>query len=108
MFFEILLGGGALSFALFAVLCVMLCVYSTYLLFKNRDRFSFAIACLFFASLIFGSMGDEVDSGPVAMCFWYSATVLPWLYERSLGRATRPDESRGRHLPMTAGALNEL
>jgi O-antigen ligase len=108
MFFEILLGGGALSFALFAALCVMLCVHSTYLLFKNRGRFSFAIACLFFASLIFGSMGDEIDSGPVAMCFWYSATVLPWLYERSLRRATRPDESRGRRLPMAAGALNEL
>ena len=55
-----------------------------------------------------GSMGDEIDSGPVAMCFWYSATVLPWLYERSLRRATRPDESRGRRLPMAAGALNEL
>jgi len=108
MFFEILLGGGALSFALFAALCVLLCVYCTYLLFKSRDRFSFAIACLFFASLIFGSMGDEIDSGPVAMCFWFSATVLPRLYQRSLRRTTCPDESRGRRLPMTAGALNEL
>jgi len=106
MFFEILLGGGALSFALFAALCVMLSVYSAYLLRKNRDRFSFAIACLFFVSLIFGSMGDEIDSGPVAMCFWYSATVLPRLYDRSSMRAAQSDRSRRRLLVMM-GALKK-
>jgi O-antigen ligase len=83
MFFEILLGGGVLSFALFIAICALLSMYAAYLLYQNRDRFSFAIAALFFATLIFGSMGDEVDSGPVAMCFWYSATALPLLYEWS-------------------------
>jgi hypothetical protein len=106
MFFEILLGGGALSFALFAALCILLSAYAAYLLFKNRDRFSFAVVTLFVASLMLGSMGDEIDSGPVAMCFWYSAAVLPLLYQQSSRRATNPDES-GRAWPMKAVALNE-
>jgi len=107
MFFEILLGGGVVSFALFAALCILLSVRAVYLLLKNRDRFSFAVATLFFACLILGSMGDEIDSGPVAMCFWYSAAVLPWMSDdRSSKRAARPEESR-RHLPMKALALNE-
>ncbi len=106
MFFEILLGGGGLSFALFIALCALLSMYAAYLLFKNRDRFSFAVATLFLASVILGSMGDEIDSGPVAICFWYSAAVLPWMYQRSSRRATRPDES-GSPLPMKAVALHE-
>jgi O-antigen ligase len=92
MFFEILLGGGVLSFALFITICALLSMYAAYLLYKSRDRFSFAIAVLFFATLIFGSMGDEVDSGPVAMCFWYSATALPLLYEWS---SRQPSLRRG-------------
>jgi hypothetical protein len=106
MFFEILLGGGALSFALFAALCILLSAYAAYLLFKNRDRFSFAVVTLFVASLMLGSMGDEIDSGPVAMCFWYSAAVLPLMYQESSRRATNPDES-DRAWPMKAVALNE-
>jgi O-antigen ligase len=103
MFFEILLGGGVLSFVLFTALCLILSGYAVYLLYKNRDRFSFAIVSLFFASLIFGSMGDEIDSGPVAICFWYSVAVLPWLCKRSSIRATRTEESF-RQLPVTAGS----
>lgn len=99
MFFEILIGGGVLTFALFMALCIMLSVYAAYLLYRNRDRFSFAVATLFFASIIFGSMGDEIDSGPVAMCFWYSASVLPLLYERSLKRTP---QARGARVHATA------
>jgi O-antigen ligase len=99
MFFEILLGGGVLTFALFMALCIMLSVYAAYLLYRNRDRFSFAVATLFFASIIFGSMGDEIDSGPVAMCFWYSASALPLLYERSLKRTP---QTRGAQVHATA------
>ena len=94
MFFEILLGGGVLSFVLFTALCLLLSVYAAYVLYKSRDRLSLTIASLFFASLIFGSMGDEIDSGPVAICFWYSVVVLPWFY-RSSTRKLRPDESFG-------------
>jgi len=105
MFFEILLGGGVLSSVLFLALCLVLSMYAARLLYKNRDRFSFAIASLFFATLAFGSMGDEIDSGPVGICFWYSAAVLPWLYQRSSTRAKLKDESTG-HFPLTASALN--
>jgi hypothetical protein len=107
MFFEILLGGGVLSFALFIALCALLSTYAAYLLFKNKDRFSFAVATLFLASIILGSMADEIDSGPVAICFWYSAAVLPWIYQWSSKRATRPDES-ARPLRVKVAALNEL
>jgi O-antigen ligase len=99
MFFEILVGGGVLTFALFMALCIMLSVYAANLLYRNRDRFSFAVATLFFASIIFGSMGDEIDSGPVAMCFWYSASALPLLYERSLKQTP---QARGAHVHATA------
>ena len=101
MFFEVLLGGGLLSFSLFMVLCTMLVVYAVCLLYKNRDRFSFALASLFLATLIFGSMGDEIDSGPVALCFWCSVAILPYLYEKSFQRATRPVQSR-RQMPWAA------
>jgi O-antigen ligase len=102
MFFEMLVGGGVLSFALFMVLCIVLSAYAACLLYKNRDRFSFAIASLFFATLIFGSMGDEIDSGPAALCFWYSVAALPWLYERSSARLMRPAECP-KQLPETTG-----
>ena len=95
MFFEILLGGGVLSFVLFTALCLLLSVYAAYVLYKNRDRLSLTIASLFFASLIFGSMGEEIDSGPVAICFWYSVVVLPWFYPSSM-RKLRPNESCGQ------------
>lgn len=101
MFFEILLGGGVLSFALFTALCITLGVYAVYLLSKTGNRFTFAVSALFFAVLIFGAMGDEIDSGPVAMCFWYAVAVLPWLYKRPSMRNV-PVKSR-RQIPITAG-----
>lgn len=79
MFMEVLLGGGVLSFALLLALCAVLSVWAARLLFLRRDSFSFAVVSLFIACMLFGFMGDEIDSGPVAMCFWYSAAVLPWL-----------------------------
>ena len=99
MFFEILIGGGVLSFALFIAVCILLSLYAVCLLYRNMDRFSFAVATLFFASVIFGAMGDEIDSGPVAMCFWYSASALPLLYERSLKRTL---QARGAQVHATA------
>ncbi|MGB7844231.1 MAG: O-antigen ligase family protein [Candidatus Acidiferrum sp.] len=99
MFFEILLGGGVLTFALFMALCIMLSVQAAYLLYKNKDRFTFAVATLFFAGLVFGAMGDDIDSGPVAMCFWYAASALPLLYERSMKRTL---QARGARVHATA------
>jgi hypothetical protein len=87
MFVEVLSGGGLLSFALLIALCVILSVYAARLLYLRRDRFSFATSSLFIACLMLGFMGEEIDSGPVAMAFWFCAAVLPWLYGQSLKQA---------------------
>ncbi len=83
MFFEVLSGGGLLSFALFLALCVTLSTYAARLLFLREDRFSFAIAALFIACLLFGFAGETIDSGPFAISFWCSAAILPWLHKWS-------------------------
>ena len=100
MFVEVLSGGGVPSFALLIALCTTLSIYTVRLLCKTRDRLSFATASLFIACLLFGFMGDEIDAGPVAIGFWYSASVLPWLYRQSLKRTPPPAELDTR-LPIT-------
>jgi O-antigen ligase len=87
MFIEVLSGGGVLSFAPLIALCVTLSTYAVRLLYLRRDRFSFAASSLFIACLLLGFTGEELDSGPVAMGFWFCAAVLPLLYEQSLKRA---------------------
>ena len=81
MFFEVLTGGGVLSFALLLALCITLSVYGARVLYAHGDRLSFVTVSLFFACLRFGSMGEGLDSEPVATGFSYCAAVLPWLYE---------------------------
>lgn len=83
MFIEVLCGGGLLSFALLVALCLTLSVYAVRLLYRRRDRLSFSTAALFIACLLFGFTGEELDSGPVAMGFWFCVALLPWLYEQS-------------------------
>ena len=80
MFMEVLAGGGVLSFALLIALCVVLSTYAARLLYARRDRLSFATCSLFLGCLLFGAMGEEIDSGPVAIGFWYCVAVLPWLH----------------------------
>jgi len=87
MFVEVLSGGGLLSFVLLIALCVTLSIYAARLLYLRSDRFSFATSSLFIACLMLGFMGEELDSGPMAMGFWFCAAVLPWLYEQSLKQA---------------------
>jgi len=81
MFFEVLSGGGLISFALFLALCVTLSTYAARLLFLSGDRFSFASAALFIACLLFGFAGETIDSGPFAITFWCSAAILPRLHK---------------------------
>jgi hypothetical protein len=83
MFMEILLGGGVLSTAFLIGLCAVLSVCAARLLLTRRGAFSFATVALFIACVMFGFMGEEIDSGPVAICFWYSAAVLPWLCKQA-------------------------
>ena len=100
MFFEVLCGGGLVSFALLMALCITLTIYMVRLLCRRRDRLSFATCVLFIACLLFGFTGEELDSGPVAMGFWFCAAVLPWLYQQSFRQGAAisqalPDEGKG-------------
>jgi hypothetical protein len=81
MFIEVLAGGGILSFALILALCATLSTYALRLLLSRRDRLTFALSTLFITSLLFGFMGDEIHSGPVAIGFWISVAALPVMYE---------------------------
>ena len=83
MFFEVLSGGGLVSFALLLILCITLTVYSARLLYLRRDRFSFATGTLFVGCLLFGFTEETIDSGPVGICFWCAAAILSRLYKWS-------------------------
>ncbi|PYU57010.1 MAG: hypothetical protein DMG55_21815 [Acidobacteria bacterium] len=101
------MGGGVPSFVFLTSLCLILSIYAFRLLWVAKDRFSFAIATLFIASLLFGFMGEEIDSGPVAISFWCSAAILPRLYERFVKSA--PHLNRARDVvPVSAGALRPI
>jgi hypothetical protein len=107
MFVEVLSGGGVLSFAPLIGLCVTLSVYVIRLLYRRRDRLSFATSALFIACLLFGFTGEELDSGPVAIAFWFCAAVLPRLYEQSFKQApavsrTSPELGKQRLTPQPA------
>jgi len=104
MLLEVLAGGGVLSFALLLTLCVTLSRYAAGLLYARRDRLSFATSSLLLACFLFGFMGEEIDSGPVAIGFWYCAAVLPWLYEQRARVAIAPAEPH-ESLPMGVTAL---
>ena len=104
MLLEVLAGGGVLSFALLLTLCVTLSRYAGGLLYARRDRLSFATSSLLLACFLFGFMGEEIDSGPVAIGFWYCAAVLPWLYEQRARVAIAPAEPH-ESLPMGVTAL---
>jgi O-antigen ligase len=81
MFFEVLTGGGLVSFALFLALCVTVSAYAVRLLYLSGDRSSFAYAALFIACLVLGFTGETIDSGPLAITFWCSAAILSLLYK---------------------------
>jgi len=104
MFFEVLSGAGVPGFVFLTTLCLILSIYALRLLWVAKDRYSFAISTLFIASLLFGFMGDEIDSGPVAITFWCSAAILPRLYDRFVKPALRPTQARNS-VPMNSRAL---
>ena len=88
MFIEVLAGGGLLSLALFLALCVTLSAYATRLLYLRRDRLAFAFSALLIACLVLGFMGETIDSGPLALAFWCSASVLSRLHRWPLKSQT--------------------
>lgn len=101
MFFEVLTGGGVVSFVLLIALTIALSVYTVRLLLLKRDRLSFGASALFIACLLFGAMGDEIDSGPVAICFWYAVAALPLLAGQSLKQI--PSAAKPCRTPLLSG-----
>ncbi len=106
-FFEVLSGGGVISFALFLALCIALSVYAAHILWAGNGRVLFAIASLFVVTLLFASMVDEVDSGPIAVSFWCAAAILPRLHESLSRRAPRRAESSPR-LPLRVAVESKV
>jgi O-antigen ligase len=106
IFLEVLSGGGVLSLVMLVALTAALSASAARLLILNKDRHSFAASSLFVACLLFGCMGDEIDSGPVAICFWCAAAILPKLRSSLSMRAKRNTESGDCVAPMaTTGAV---
>jgi len=89
MFIEVLSGGGVVSFGLFVALCITLSIYTARLLYLRKDRLSFATGTLFIACLLLGFTAETIDSGPLAISFWFSATALPLLHAWSVKQARR-------------------
>jgi hypothetical protein len=106
MFFEVLVGGGVPSLLLLIALCLTLFVYVCRLLYGTRDRFSLAVSSLFIACVLFGCMGEEFDSGPTAICFWYSVAVLPCLYKRFVKRTPQLAQV-GSTVPVSASLAHQ-
>lgn len=107
MFFEVFSGGGLLSFALFVFLFLTLLLYAVRLLDVRRDALPFAVSSLFIVCALFGAMGEEIDSGPVAIGFWFSAAALPLLYSKAFHLKARLTRTcSGAHMP--ARALGQL
>lgn len=96
MFMEVLLGAGVPAFLLLVAICLILSFYAVRLLWLKADRLSFAVCSLFMAALFFGFIGEEVDSGPTAIAFWFAAATLPCLYEQTLktAKAIKPPVTR--------------
>ena len=93
IFLEVLSGGGVLSLVMLVALTAALATSAARILILTKDRYSFAASSLFIACLLFGCLGDEIDSGPVAICFWCAAAILPGLRSSLSKRAKRNTEA---------------
>lgn len=87
LFFETFVGGGLLAIAILAILCLVMTAYVTRLCLRYDTSLSFTVTILFLVTLMFGSVGGTLDSGPLAMVFWSLAAVLPMLRYRKVGSA---------------------
>lgn len=87
MFVETFVGGGLLAITILIILCVVMATYVTRVFFRQNTRLSFVATALFVATLMFGSIGGTLDSGPAAITFWSLAASLPILRYRGLAAA---------------------
>lgn len=76
MFAETFAGGGLLALTVLLILCIVMTTYVLRVLCQNTKP-SFTIAILFLATIMFGFIGANFDSGPVAITFWSIAASLP-------------------------------
>ncbi len=79
IFFDVFVGGGILSLAVFLVLIIILAVKSVKLLRARKDAVSFAVGSVFVVVLLFAFVGEDIDSSPFGFTFWALVTMLPLL-----------------------------
>ena len=79
IFFDVFVGGGIVTEAVFIVLVIAMIVYAIKLLRKKRDAESFGAASLLIVVVMIGAVGASVDSTPFGFLFWGLVTMLPLL-----------------------------
>jgi O-antigen ligase len=93
IFFDVFIGGGIVSLAVFILLFLVLAYYLIKLLRTKRNASAFAACSLFLYILIMGSVGESIDSGPFGFTVWTLVSLLPLLATDPASEA-RPVESR--------------
>ena len=82
IFFEVFVGGGLLSLGVFFLLLGTLGVQALRAMTTHGRASDFTICALFFAAVLMGAVGGELDSTPYAFTFWGLVAALPLLRER--------------------------
>lgn len=79
IFFDVFIGGGFISLAVFVALFIRLGYYSVRLLRFSKDPRIFAVCSLFLYVLIMGAVGETIDTSPFGFTFWMVTSMLPML-----------------------------
>jgi hypothetical protein len=87
IFFETFVGGGLLAITILVILCVVMTAYVAHVFLRQDTSVCFAVTILFLVTLMFGSIGSTLESGPVAIVFWSLAASLPILRNKGLASA---------------------
>jgi hypothetical protein len=83
-FVEVLVGGGLLSLALFALLWFVLLLFATSLLLRTKDRYAFAACCLLVSLFVTCQVSEAIGPGASGFTFWCLAAILPRLHSGRL------------------------
>jgi len=84
MFFEVLCGGGLVSFALLMALCITLTIYIVRLLLpQERPAFFCDLRVVYCLPPLRVSRGRNSIPVQWRWVFGFCAAVLPWLYQQS-------------------------
>ncbi len=88
IFFEVFVGGGLVSLGVFLLLLATLGIQALRAMTTHGRAADFTVCALFFAAVLMGTVGGELDSTPYAFTFWGVAAALPLLGERLSAPAT--------------------